>query len=406
MYDEKTARRVHSPRPYYDDAYTTAFAARVSGRRRDERGLWVTLDRSYFYPESGGQEADRGALSGVAVLDVQEMEDGGVWHLVAGEVPDAVSAEVDAARRASNRQQHTGQHVLSQAFERVLGAKTLASRLGDDAGSIDLEIADLDWEGVARVEEAANRVLWDNRPVTSHIVKADELERFNLRRPAAVEGLYRVIEIAEWDYSACGGTHCRTTGEVGLVKVRRWQKHKGGVRVEFFCGVRAFRDYERRVRQLVGASLRRGTGDLEVLPALERAAEERDALRKQVARVAGELAAHEARELARAHAESGEAVLCRVLDERSAEELRALAVALAGAGVARVVLAARSPEPRLVVARPRGKDGEDLRKFLAALLEASGGKGGGGPDLLQVTAGDTKRLEGAVSGIARGWLEA
>jgi alanyl-tRNA synthetase len=195
--DEKTARRVSGPRPYYEDAHTTSFAAWVVGRRRDERGLWVTLDRSYFYPESGGQEADRGSLSGVAVLDVQEDEGGRVWHLVGGEVSQSVEAEMDAARRASNRQQHTGQHVLSQAFERVLGAKTVSSRLGDDTGTINLEVTGLDWDGVARVEEAANRVLWENRPVTSHLVTAEELDRFALRRPPSVEGLFRVVEVAD-----------------------------------------------------------------------------------------------------------------------------------------------------------------------------------------------------------------
>ncbi len=403
MHDEKTARRVEEPRPYYGDPYTTTFDSRVTDRRRDERGLWVTLERSYFYPESGGQEADRGALSGVTVLDVQEGEDGRVWHLVATEVPDEVRAEIDAERRRSNRQQHTGQHVLSQAFERILGAATTSSRLGEDVGTIDLAISDLAWDDVARVEEAANRVVWESRPVTSHLVSGQELERFPLRKPPVVEGLFRVIEVADWDVSACGGTHCRSTGEVGLVKVRRWQKHRGGTRVEFVCGVRAFADYARRLRLLADAAARRETGDLEVIPALERAAEERDALRKRAARLAAELIVHEARALASAHGAGTEGVMCRVFDEKSAEDLRALASAITALGVSRVVLAARAPEARVLVARPRGKEGEDLRRLLPALLEASGGKGGGGPDLLQVTAADADLAATAAARAAESW---
>src|SRR5262249_23047648 len=311
-------------RPYYDDPYTTKFSASVTGRRTDERGTWVKLDRSYFYPESGGQEADRGALSGVALRDVQDDDTGDVWHLFSGPVPDSVEGEIDDERRNSNRRQHTGQHILSQAFIRVLGAETLSSRLGDDIGTVDLDRPNLTWEDVDRVEGATNQVLWENRAVTSNIVDASELDRFPMRKPPKVEGPVRLVVVDDWDVSPCGGTHCTRTGEVGLVKVRRWEKFKGGVRVEFVCGDRALRDYGRRVRELVEVAGRRGTSDAEVLDVLERAASERDDLRKQLKRSGEELARAESAGLAAAHRESGEAVLMRVFDERSADDLRAL----------------------------------------------------------------------------------
>jgi len=390
-------------RPYYEDPYTTRFEASVTGRRDDERGSWVKLDRSFFYPESGGQESDRGLLSGVAVLDVQEDAEGAVWHLVAGPVPDRVEAEIDAERRHSNRRQHTGQHILSQAFIRVLDAETLSSRLGDDIGTIDLDRAALTWEDVERVELAANQVVWENRAVESQITDGSELERLPLRKPPKVVGPVRLVVVDDWDVSPCGGTHCGRTGEVGSIKVRRWEKHRGGVRVEFVCGDRALRDHARRVRALVEAAGRRGTGDAEVIDVLERAAAERDDLRKDLKRAGEELARAESASLAAAHAASGEAVLLRVYDSRPSDELRALARALTTAGVARVVLATRGPAPFVVASRPRAEGGEDLRRLLPVLKEACGGRGGGGPDEIQGPAAGPDAAARGAEALAAAW---
>lgn len=387
-------------RPYYDDPYTTRFTANVTGRREDECGLWVKLDRSYFYPESGGQDPDRGALSGVAVLDVQDDDAGNVWHLVAGPVPDQVEAEIDAERRHSNRRQHTGQHILSQAFIQVLNAETLSSRLGDDIGTVDLDRPNLSWEDVERVEQATNQVIWENRDVTSNIVDASELERFAMRKPPKVEGPVRLVVIENWDVSPCGGTHCKHTGEVGLVKVRRWERFKGGVRVEFVSGDRALRDYAHRVRELVEAAGRRGTSDTEVLDVLERAAVERDDLRKQVKRLGEELARAESAALVAAHRESGEAVLLKIYDERSTDELRALCRALTQAGVARVVLATRAPAPFVIAGRPRDDKSLDMRTLLPTLKEAASGRGGGGPDEIQAPFADRESAEQAARRLA------
>ena len=391
-----------SVRPYFDDPYTTRFSARVTARRADERGSWVALDRSFFYPEGGGQEADRGSLSGVTVTDVQEDAEGVVWHLVEGAVGDLVEGEIDAARRHSNRRQHTGQHILSQAFLAVLGADTLSSRLGEDGGTLDFDLASLRWEDVERVEAEANRVVWEDRQVASRLVDSADLGRFALRRPPKVEGLVRLVEVVDWDVSPCGGTHCTRTGEIGLIKVRRWEKVKGGVRVEFVCGDRALRDYQRRVRLMVEAGLRRDTGDGEVIGVLERAAAERDELRKEVKQMAAQVARAEAVELAARHRESGEAVFLHVFDVRPPDSLRGLGRQLTGIGVERVVLAARGPTPFVVVSRPRGGTG-DLRQKLPGLLERTRGRGGGSPDELQITAADGAVAAEAAEAAAREW---
>jgi alanyl-tRNA synthetase len=329
-----------TPRPYFDDPYTTAFSAVVVAARDDERGSWVARERSYFYPTGGGQESDLGKLGRAAVVDVEESLDGQVWHRVVPAegltVGLEVPATIDAVRRRGNRQQHTGQHVLSQAFERVLGAYTVSSRLGEFEGTIDLDRPDLTWADVDRVEDAANAVVFDDRPVQSVIVAPSELSAYPLRKPPKVDGPVRLIVVPDWDVSPCGGTHCTRTGEIGPIKVRRWEKWKGGVRVEFVCGLRALADYQDKTRALVDAALRQHTSPADVLDVLERAAAERAVLARNVKRLGELLADAEARAwAAAAPRDSGWA---RFIDgERDPSGLKALAAAALAQGAQQAV---------------------------------------------------------------------
>jgi alanyl-tRNA synthetase len=370
-----------------------AFQATVASVRSDARGDWVTLNESYFYPTGGGQECDLGTQGPAAVVDVEEDDGGQVWHRVVGasfRAGDSVSATIDAGRRRGNRQQHTGQHVLSATFERVLGAYTVSSRLGEFEGTIDVDRPDLTWDDVERVEEAANAIVFDDRPVRSVTVSPAEISSYPLRKPPKVDGPVRLIVVPDWDVSPCGGTHCTRTGEIGPIKVRRWEKWKGGVRVEFVCGVRALADYQDRTRAMVDAALRHHTSDRDVLDVLERAASERVALARQVKRMGEQLAAAEAA------AWVGEGTLARFLeDERDPAALKALAVAAVARGAPLVIVAAASPEPALVIVRPRDAGGPDLREHAGPLRELAQGKGGGGADLLTLIARDAQTLRAA-----------
>jgi len=296
-----------SERLYYDDSYTTRFEATVAARGAHAGRPAIELASSYFYPESGGQEADRGVIGAVPVLDVQAAEDGRVWHVLgapgagaeATALPEpgaALPAEIDWARRFDFMQQHTGQHVLSAAFERVLDAATLSSHLGEERSSIEVAMQDADWRAIERVEEAANRVLWEDRPIERHWVDDEGVKRFALRKATKVTGRIRVIEIPDWDVSACGGTHTRRTGEVGTVKVVRWEKVRGNVRFEFLCGVRALRDHAWRTEELLEAAKRRTLKDRELVAHLERVAAEGAGWKKRAEELAKQLATFEARE--------------------------------------------------------------------------------------------------------------
>ena len=380
-----------SERLYYDDSYTARFSARVASRNTHRGRAAVELEATYFYPEGGGQEADRGRIGGLEVVDVQADDEGRVWHVVAGDAPsleDALESEVDWARRFDHMQQHTGQHILSAAFERELGAATLSSHLGEERSNIEVALASTDWEAIAALERAANAVVWQDRPVERHWVDDEGVKRFALRKPPKFAGRIRIVEIPDWDVSACGGTHTLRTGEVGVIKIVRWERVRGNLRFEFLCGGRALADYAWRTESLLEAARRRTLKDRELIAHLERAAGERDELKKRLDELSARAITSEARE--------------RVGDpprgvawfdpQRSREEVRLLALKCLEAGAPWVAVGAGQPDPVIIVARPKSA-GTDLRPLLPSLLERTRGKGGGSPDFLQVTAADAAAAE-------------
>ncbi|HEY3229507.1 MAG TPA: alanyl-tRNA editing protein, partial [Roseiflexaceae bacterium] len=203
-------------RLYFVDAYLTRFSARVVGRAERGGHPTVALDQSAFYPEGGGQPPDAGVLNGVPVRDVQ-VEDGVVWHMLEHSLEgDAVEGAIDWPRRFDHMQQHHGQHLLSAAFERLYGLHTISFHLGVASSTIDLAGAALTAEQATAAEELANQVIWEDRPVLARFVTAEELAALPLRKPPAVEGAIRVVSVPDFDHSACGGTHPRATGGVGL----------------------------------------------------------------------------------------------------------------------------------------------------------------------------------------------
>jgi alanyl-tRNA synthetase len=386
-------RAVHVPdqRLYYDDSYTTEFTAQVVETGRFKGRPAVRLESTYFYPESGGQEADRGVIGGAQVLDVQADEDEAVWHVIGGEAQGEQAARVDWTRRFDLMQQHTGQHVLSAALERMLDAPTLSSHLGEERCTLEIGRAQITWREVERLEEAANRVLWEDRPVLRHWTDAEGVKRFALRKPPQVTGRIRIVEIPDWDLSACGGTHTARTGEVGLVKVLRWEPVRGNVRLEFLCGGRAQRDYAWRTEALVEAARRRTMKDRDLLAHLERALEEREELKKQLREVGERLLATEARELLAASSAGG---VARFDESRPRDELRTLALKLLEAGARWVALGAAAPQPALVLARAAALEA-DLRKLAEELAQRTGAKGGGSPSLITFGAADADKARAA-----------
>ncbi len=375
----------------HDDAYTTRFRARIIGAGAHRGRPAVELESTYFYPESGGQEADRGTLGGRAVVDVQVGDEGRVWHVLGDDAPlptGELEGEVDWGRRFDHMQQHTGQHILSAALERVLGAPTLSSHLGAERSTIEVPLADASWRDAERAEQAANRIVWNDLEVVRHWADDETVKRFALRKATAVTGRIRIVEIPDWDVSACGGTHTRRTGEVGAIKIVRWEKVRGNVRFEFLCGARALRDHGWRTESMVEAAKRRTMGDREVIAHLERAAGERDDLQQRLGALNAERVAMEAR----ARVGVPPRAVADYAAVRRREDVRLFALKCLEAGARWVVAGAAAPEPCVVAGRAKGAHG-DLRALVPALLERTGGKGGGAPEMVQASAADPTAAE-------------
>jgi alanyl-tRNA synthetase len=377
-----------SHRLYYTDPYLRAFDATVARLdRRDDR-LLETLDRTAFYPTSGGQPFDTGRLGPLTVVDVVDEEDGSITHVTELRTEnlelrtgDAVHGEIDWVRRFDHMQQHSGQHVLSAAFDRLFAVRTVSFHLGGAASTIDLA-REMSPAEIAAAETEANRIVWEDRPVTVRFVDAEEAARLPLRKEPARGGTLRLIDVEGFDLSACGGTHVARTGGIGTIAVASWERFKGGQRLEFLCGGRALGGY-RLLRDTVTASVRL----LSVLPAELPAAIERlqaDAKEKRRAMdgLQRDLAGYRADELA---AGAEETATCRLVAravDADANGLKALATAIVAKPGFLVVLVSPFTPALAVIARSADVN-VSSQKLLASLIAEFGGRGGGRPELAQ-----------------------
>jgi alanyl-tRNA synthetase len=371
-------------RLYYTDPHLIEFDAVVRGVVRRDDHCEVTLDRTAFYPASGGQPFDTGTLGNANVINVAESEDGGVTHYVDRELEkDArVRGRIDWSRRFDHMQQHSGQHLLSAAFVREAGARTIGFHLGSACSTIDLD-RELTPAQIAGVEATANGILWEDRDVSVRFVTPAEAAALPLRKDPVRTGDLRIVEIADYDLSACGGTHVTRTGSIGLIAIANVERFKGGQRVEFLCGGRALRAY-RRARETVSAGVRLLSVLPEELPAaiekLQAAARAHDKVQDSLQE---RLAAHEAAALA-AHGErvGSLSLVARAVAGWSAVGLKQLAAGVASKpGMLAVLVSTDSPS-LVVVARSQDVS-MDAGDLLKKLLERFGGKGGGRGALAQ-----------------------
>jgi alanyl-tRNA synthetase len=292
-------------RLYYHDSHLTEFDARVLSVEGAGAGRFaVTLDRTAFYPTGGGQPSDTGTLGEARVVEcVEEEEAGVVRHIVEGAAPEVgarVRGRIDWARRLDHLQQHTGQHILSQAFVQLFDAPTRAFRMLERASEIDIDLREPSSERIEQAVELANRIVWEDRPVRIRHASAEEAAALPLRRESAREGDLRIIEIENFDLSPCGGTHAARTGEIGILAVRSWERAKNLARVEFLAGGRVLADYRRanHTARSVAALFSAGRDDASELAA--RALEENKTLSRRL-RTLEEIAARvEAEELIQA----------------------------------------------------------------------------------------------------------
>jgi alanyl-tRNA synthetase len=375
-------------RLYYSDSYLRMFEAQVIDRAEVNGQPAIILDRSAFYPEGGGQPSDRGTLNQVNVLDVITREaDEAVLHVLSAEVADRVTGVVDSARRFDLMQQHTGQHILSQAFVQAANAETVSFHLNPDpldgALTIDLNTAKLSPAQIDRAEELANTIVFENRPIAARLVAESELQALPLRRPPKVDTAIRIVQIEGFDWSACGGTHVARTGEVGLIKIVKLERRGAETRVEFRCGRRALHDYRRKNQLIMQIASDLTVGFWELDQAIGRLQGDAKTLRKQLAEVDTRLQQYEARELLEAIEQRGDyGLIAHTWLNRDTAYLKRVASLLVAQPKTVALLGSTGAALSLVFARSK-----DLSIDLATLLKAAaaqlGGKGGGSPDFAQ-----------------------
>jgi len=384
-------------RLYYEDAYRTEFDAKVLRSIEGDKGTTgVILDRTCFYPTSGGQPCDRGTLDTYPVFEVLE-EDEEIVHWIAGKLRGAsVHGRITWPRRFDHMQQHTGQHILSQAFLKVSSAQTVSFHLGEESSTIDLDRAVLEITEAEAVEDLASQIVFANRPVTARFVGPDELVMLELRKAPAVKRDIRIVEIEEFDLSPCGGTHCSRTGEVGPIAIRKWERRGQQTRVDFLCGWRALRDYRRKTATINELALAFSVKDRELSAAVLRLMQEAADNRRKLHHLQDQsLAAEAARLLTDATLWDDVRIVMHTFDKRQPQEVRKLALLLAEGQRTIALLGISAKQARLFFART-----DDLAADMAALLKktclAFGGRGGGQPHLAQGGGLQGDRLEEAL----------
>lgn len=404
-------------RLYYTNAYRTQFMAHVVERLTWEGNPAVVLDRTAFYPASGGQPADRGKLDGLTVIDVvlldRREEDGAIIHVLSEAPSDLelspgaeIQGEVDWERRFDHMQQHTGQHILSAAFEQLLDADTVGFHLSEwdpeasaaASSTIDVDLAQLEPEAVAPVETLANQIIWEDHPLKIYFVDSEELDSLSVKRPPIMEELVRIVEICceqetgpEFDINPCGGTHVNRTGEIGAIKIVGLENRGDNTRVEFMCGKRALLDYREKNEILHRLAKKLTVGYWELDQAVERLQDEIKQTRRTQRKLRERLLDLEAEKLSEfATAHGPYRVIERIWEQpgRPPDELRALAQKATEHKNRVAFLFSIGERTHLCFTRSDDLD-LDVSTLLRETCAALGGKGGGRPQAAQGSAPTT-----------------
>jgi alanyl-tRNA synthetase len=366
-------------RLYYNDPYLLEFDANVVDTTAVGERFGVILDRTAFYPTSGGQPNDLGVINNVALIDVFEDEaTGAVIHVTDAPVSGgSIHGKIDASRRRDHMQQHSGQHVLSQAFVELFNWPTVSFHLGTAMSTIDLPVEAVTREQAERAEDLANRIVQDNRDVSVCYVPSERIAEVGLRKPTERTGDVRVIDISGFDKSACGGTHVRMTGEIGPILITRMERAKKQTRVEFLCGGRVVRYARDANRTLDAISQIVSAPPLDSAGAVKTVWDDLQNARKRIDDLESKLLDYEAAEFPVVSS-----LAVAAFKGRGIEKVKLLAQKVCNRPKTVALLADESDQIRVAFARSADSS-VDVAAVLKKTLEKFGGKGGGRPNLAQ-----------------------
>jgi alanyl-tRNA synthetase len=398
-------------RLYYSNSFLYDFDAEVRSVVETPRPA-VVLDRTAFYPTSGGQIHDTGWLVSAdtkhRVTEVADTEDGHIVHYLEAPLKDVqpgtrVRGEIDPARRRDHMQQHSAQHVLSAAFVRLFNMPTVSFHMADDYCSIDLDTPSLAKDQIESAERLSNQIILENRPVDIRFVPRDEAEKLGLRKlPPTGRDQLRLIDIRDFDLTACGGTHVSNTGQIGSILLRKTEKARHGYRLEFVAGERAVLTARRDFSTLTETAALFSAHLYDVPQQARKSLDEIKTLRKQCEQSLEDLAAAQAATLLTETPETnGRKLIVRAFTGRDLNFLKLLAQKLTRQSPAAIaLLATESPQPALVFAQSAGQP-FDMGALLKQTLAQFGGRGGGSKDLAQGGAPTSEGLAAALAAAAQ-----
>jgi alanyl-tRNA synthetase len=371
---------------YFDDPFKLEFSADVAETFPLPEGkTGAIMPGTYFYPTSGGQEHDTGMIGDANVVEVYKEEERIVHVLDRNLAPGHYPARIDRDRRLRAMQHHTGQHILSAAFLRVLDVESVSANINAyTPTTVDLDIPDLKPEDLHRVEDAVNEIIFENRPVKSYIITDADVPNIPFRKPPKVSGNVRVIEVEDYDYTPCGGTHCLSTGTIGLLKILRTERVNQKTRVHFVAGLQAlevFRIYQDATQQ---SAFLLNSRPEELAESVHRLLDASSQTRSELEILRLSQLDYEAKALADSNEAVGEVrLVIRTFGARAPSELRVLATKLKEFNGMVSVLASNDGQKVSLIVSCASGSGVNARNLLNQLLGPVGGRGGGDASLAQ-----------------------
>lgn len=393
-------------RLYYQDSYLKEFKAKVLKKIKIDNQPAVVLDETAFYPTSGGQPYDKGVIQDVPVVEVVE-EDDEIIHILKKELKEKINSEVvgkiDWKIRFDHMQQHSGQHILSAAFEKLWNADTVSFYLGDEICTLDIMKDNITSEEVKEAEILSNNIVFENKPIKVYFVDQERANELNLRKiPPQKEDL-RIVEIKDFDICACCGTHCGTTGEVGLIKILKWEKRGVKIRLDFICGKRSLKDYYWKNELIKNISNKLTIKDTELGETVERMLEERKETRKELKEIKEKLQEYEAKRLIDESSirDDGIRIINKVFEEKNFQEARGLVQKIINLNDSVVVLAGIKNKAEGEGAKILFACSRILKYDMNGLIREAGkfieGRGGGAPNFAQAGGKKAEGIEDALN---------
>lgn len=370
---------------YLDNPYLKEIDARIIDKTYEDGKYYIKLNRTIFYPHlSGGQPGDKGTINGIEVLEVYE-ENLNIIHVVKENIhSDKVKLSINWENRIDNMQQHTGQHLLSSSFYKLYNGETIGFHIGGDYVYIDVNLPDLSKTEVEKIEIYANKIISLNFPIKSYIIGKNDIDKIPVRKQPTVNSNIRIVEIENIDFSPCAGTHLRSTGEIGLIKIRKWEKYKGNTRIEFVCGNRALYDYGWKNDQIKDISLLLSSKDIDAFDKVKKLYLQKEELEKENRSLKDEVYEYRGKELLKnSTIINSVPFIVRTFDDKNLDEISGVSNYLNNSkSVVQIYGSTNGNKAQFMVSKSNeiNINLQDIFKLVSSELEL---KGGGSPNTVQ-----------------------